>query len=164
MKGTRFVPLLIILGILAPAPSAALQADYLDITVDRTGDATVTFEYTLSFVEGILAFFGAVGPGQDLGKVMAAASGGEVGHLAESAGSASFPVTGFAAVSGSSPNATYRTPVINLSWAEEGWEASVLAPLLAPDFSPRVTIIRFPDAYSVTFHDELVIPNTTHTF
>jgi hypothetical protein len=164
MRASRFVPLLIIVGLLAPAPCAALEARYLDITVDRTGDATVTFEYTLSFVEGILALVGAVGPGRDLGKVLEAATLGEVRQVAVSTGSISFSVRGFAAVSGASPNATYHTPVLNLSWAEAGWEASILAPLLDPDFSPQVTVIRFPDAYSLTFRDELVIPNITHTF
>ena len=164
MNASRYLPVLLLLGLLAPAPCAALQAGYLDITIDRTGDATVTFEYTLSFIEGLLAFLGAVGPGRDLGKVLAAATGGEVSQLSESTGSTSFSVKGFAAVSGASPNTTYRTPVLNLSWAEAGWETSVIAPLLDPDFSPRVTVIRFPDAYSVTFRDELVIPDITHTF
>ena len=164
MRASRFVPLLLVLGLLAPAPCAALRAEYLDISVDRTGDAAVNFEYTLSFPEGILAWLGAVAPGQDLAKVLAAASGGEAGRVSEKAGSASFSVRGFAAVSGASPNATYRIPVLNLSWAEAGWNASILAPLLDPDFSPGVTVVRFPDAYSVTYHDQLVIPDTTHTF
>lgn len=165
MNISRFAPvLLLLLGLLAPAPCAALQAGYLDITVDRTGDAIVTFEYTLSFIEEALAFLGAVGPGRDLGQVLAAATGGDVRQVAGSPGSTSFSVRGFAAVSGASPNTTYYTPVLNLSWAQAGWETSIIAPLLDPDFSPRVTVIRFPDAYSVTFHDELVIPSTTHTF
>ena len=164
MNGYRLGSLLLALILLAPAPCAALHADYLDITIDRTGDAVVTFEYTLTSVESLLAFLGAVGPGQDLGKVIAAASGGEIGQVSGAGGSASFPVKGFATAAGSTPNASYRTPEINLSWAEAGWRGSVLAPLLDPDFSPRLTVIRFPDAYSVTFRDELVIPNTTHTF
>jgi len=164
MYGYRLGSLLLALAILAPAPCAALRADYLDITVDRTGDAVVTFEYTLTSIEGLLAFLGAVVPGRDLGKVIAAASGGEIGQVSGYGWSTTFPVKGFAAVEGFSPNATYRTPEINLSWAEAGWRASVLAPLLDPDFSPRPTVIRFPDAYSVTFRDELVIPGTTHTF
>jgi hypothetical protein len=143
---------------------AALDAGYLDIAVDRAGNATVTFEYSLTWIEGAFAFLGAARPDRDLGIVLAAATGGEVREISAGPGSTSFAVGGFARVAGTSPNASYSTPEINLSWGEAGWKASLLSPLLSPDFSPRVTVIRFPDAYSVTYRDMLVIPNTTHVF
>jgi hypothetical protein len=164
MNRARASTLLVLLGILLVPPAAALEASYLEIVVDRSGDATITFEYTLTLVERVLAFLDAVRPDRDLGKILAAASGGEVREIASGPGSTSFSVKGFAAVSGASPNASYSTPSLNLSWGEAGWRVSVLASLLDPDFSPAVTVIRYPDAYSVMFRDELVIPNTTHTF
>jgi hypothetical protein len=164
MNRSRACALLVLLGILVSSPAAALEAGYLEIVVDHSGNATVTFEYTLSWAEQVLAFLGAIRPDRDLGKIFGAVSGGEVSEILAGGGSASFSVGGFAAVSGTSPNASYRTPVLNLSWAEAGWRVSFLSPLLSPDFSPAVTVIRFPDAYSVTFRDELMIPNITHTF
>jgi hypothetical protein len=164
MKRLRMVSLLVVLGILCSTPAAALHARYLDIIVDREGNATVTFEYNLSWVEQALAFFGAVNPDRDLEQIFAATTGGEVGTLSAGPGATTFSVTGFASVTGGSPGSTYETCPINLSWGQDGYEASILAPLLEPDFSPDVTVIRFPDAYSRTFRDLLLIPNVTHSF
>jgi hypothetical protein len=164
MHWYRASAFLVLLGILVSSPAAALGVSYLEIVVARSGDATVTFEYTLTWPEQVLAFLGAVRPDRDFGKVLAAVSNGEVREIASGPGSTSFSAGRFAVVSGASPNASYCTPVLNLSWAEAGWEVSILSPLLEPDFSPAVTVIRYPDAYSVMFRDELVIPNTTHTF
>jgi hypothetical protein len=77
--------------------------------------------------------------------------------------SASFRVKGFASVSGDPPAVTYTTRSLNLSWGREGYAISVLSPFLEPDFSPDVTILRFPDAYSATFRDVLLIPGITHS-
>jgi hypothetical protein len=164
MHRSRILSLLLLSAILASSPAAALEAGYLDIAVDRAGNATVTFEYSLTWIEEFLAVLGAVRPDRDLGTILGAATGGEVREISAGPGSTSFSVREFAGVSGTSPNASYSTPELNLSWGEAGWKASILSPLLQPDFSPAVTVIRFPDAYSVTFRDELVIPNTTHTF
>lgn len=164
MKRLRMVTLLLVLGILAITPAAALHARYLDIVVDRTGDATVTFEYNLSWIEQALAFFGAVNPDRDLERIFAAATGGKVETLSAGDRVTTFAVSGYAAVTGDARGGTYDTRPLNLSWGQAGYESSILAPLLSPDFSPDVTVIRFPDAYSLTFHDQLLIPNVTHAF
>ena len=164
MKRLPMVSLLLVLGILASTPAAALHARYLDIVVDRDGNATVTFEYSLSFIEQVLAFFGAVNPDRDLERIFAAATGGEVEALSASTGTTTFSVRGFAAVTGTDPGSIYDTCTLNLSWGQAGYESSILAPLLDPDFSPDTTVIRFPDAYSRTFRDQLLIPNVTHAF
>lgn len=165
MKRFRLVSLLlVVLAVLASTPAAALHARYLDIVIDRGGDATVTFEYTLSFLEQCLAFLGAVNPDRDLGRIFAATTGGKVETLSAGDGVTMFSVRGFAMVVEDATGTTYNTATLNLSWGQAGYESSILAPLLEPDFSPDVTVIRFPDAYSVTFRDQLLIPNTTHTF
>jgi hypothetical protein len=164
MKRFRMFSLLFILGILATTPAAALHTRYLDIVIDKGGTATVTFEYTLSWIEQGLAFFGAVNPDRDLERIFAAATGGEVETLSAGDRATTFAVTGFAVVTEDSRGSTYSTSPLNLSWGQAGYESSILAPLLDPDFSPDVTVIRFPDAYSVTFHDLLLIPNVTHSF
>jgi hypothetical protein len=164
MKRLRMLSLLIVLGILCSTPAAALHARYLDIIVDREGNATVTFEYNLSWIEQALAFFGAVNPDRDLERIFTATTGGEVGTLSAGPGATTFSVTGFAAVTEESPVSTYETCPVNLSWGQAGYESSILAPLLDPDFSPDVTVIRFPDAYSRTFRDLFLIPNVTHSF
>ena len=164
MKRFRMVSLLLLLVILASTPAAAFHARYLDIVVDRDGNATVTFEYNVSWIEGILAYFGAVRPDRDLERIFAATTGGEVGTLSEGAGVTTFSVGRFAGVTETDQESTYDTSPINLSWGQAGYESSILAPLLEPDFSPDVTVIRFPDAYSRTFRDQFLIPNITHTF
>ena len=153
-----------LLVLLASAPAAALHARYLDIGIERNGDATVTFEYTLPWIEQGLAFIGAVNPDRDLGQILAAASGGEIGAFSADDGVTTFTVRGFANITETPPVTTCTTPALNLSWGEAGYQSSILAPLLVPDFSPDVTVIRFPDAYSLTFRDQLLIPNTTHVF
>ncbi len=164
MKRLRLVSLLLVLGILASTPAAAFHARYLDIVVDREGNATVTFEYNLSWVEGILAFFGAANPDRDLERIFAATTGGEVGTLSTGNGATTFSVGRFAVVNGTGQGTVFDTRPLNLSWGQAGYESSILAPLLEPDFSPDVTVIRFPDAYSRTFHDQFLIPNVTHAF
>ena len=162
MNRVRVMALVLICGSLVLTPAAALHARYLEIAIGRDGNATVTFEYTLPWIEQGLAFIGAVNPDRDLGQILAAATGGEVRILARSPGATTFSVMGFAAVSGASPHPTYTTAALNLSWGEAGYRSSILAPLLEPDFSPDTTVARFPDAYSVTFSDQLVIPSVTH--
>jgi hypothetical protein len=164
MKRFRLISLLLVLGILATTPAAALQARHLDIIVDRNGDATVTFEYTLSWIEQVLAFLGAVNPDRDLERIFAATTGGPIETLSAGMGATTFSVKGFATVTENAPGGTYDTLPLNLSWGQAGYESSILAPLLEPDFSPDVTVVRFPDAYSRTFRDQFLIPNITHTF
>ncbi|HMA05194.1 MAG TPA: hypothetical protein VKO45_04630 [Methanomicrobiales archaeon] len=162
MKGLRMVTLLLILGALAIPPVAALHVRYLDIAVDRDGSATVTFEYTLPWIEQVFAFLGVVSPDRDFGRILGVASGGEIVALSAGDGMTTFSMRGFANVTGTPPDTTCTTPALNLSWGQAGYEASILAPLLSPDFSPDVTVVRFPDAYSLTFRDELLIPGITH--
>jgi hypothetical protein len=164
MKRFRVIALLLLLGLLAPVPAAAIHVRYLDIVVDRGGNATVTFEYTLPWIEQGLAFLGLVNPDRDLGQIIAAATGGQVDRLSAFEGVTTFSVTGFAGITDGDGTSTYDTHALNLSWAQAGYESSILAPLLDPDFSPDVTVIRFPDAYSLTFRDRLLIPGVTHTF
>jgi hypothetical protein len=164
MNRLRVVSLLLLLCFLSSTPAAALHARYLDIVVDRGGDATVTFEYTLPLIEQGLAFLGAVRPDRDLEQIFGAASGGKVETISAGEGVTLFRVKGFAMVVEDAAGTTYTTAPLNLSWGRAGYESSILAPLLEPDFSPDATVIRFPDAYSVTFRDQLLIPDTTHSF
>ncbi|MDD1668340.1 MAG: hypothetical protein LUO97_00920 [Methanomicrobiales archaeon] len=164
MKRLRMVILLLVLGVLAIPPAAALHATYLDIVIDRAGNATVTFEYDLPWIEQALAFLGAVNPDRDLGRIMAAATGGKVETLLAGDRATTYSVEGFALVTENSPGTSFDTRPLNLSWGKAGYESSILAPLLSADFSPDVTVIRFPDAYSVTFHDMLLIPGVVHAF
>jgi hypothetical protein len=163
MERLRIVSLLLVLAIFSSTPAAAFHARYLDIAIDREGNATVTFEYNLSWIEQVLAFLGAVRPDRDLERIFSATTGGKVETLSAGDRATTFAVEGFAAVTRAAPGSIYDTRPLNLSWGQAGYESSILAPILSPDFSPDVTVIRFPDAYSVTFHDQLVIPNITHS-
>jgi len=164
MKRLRAIALVIVLGSLASVPAAALHARYLDIAIDRAGDANVTFEYTLPWIEQVLAFIGAVNPDRDLERIFAGTTGGPVVTLSAGPGITIFSVKGFASVTGGPPETTFTTRALNLSWGVAGYRASILAPLLEPDFSPDVTVVRFPDAYSLSFRNQLVIPSITHRF
>jgi hypothetical protein len=164
MNRIRVVSLLFIAGMLASTPAAALHSRYLDIVIDRGGDATVTFEYTLGWVEQALAFLGVVNPDRDLERIFGETTGGTVRTLSAGPGATTFSVTGLADVTNDTLGTTYTTRGLNLSWGEAGYESSILAPLLEPDFSPDVTVVRFPDAYTVTFQDQIVIPSVVHTF
>jgi hypothetical protein len=164
MNRIRAVTLLLVLSLLVAAPSAAFHAEHLDIAIGHGGEATVTFGYTLPPVEQLLAFLGAVNPERDLLQILAATTGGQVERLPAVRGAASFTVSRFANITETPTRTIYDTHDLNLSWGRAGYETSILAPLLEPDFSPDVTVIRFPDAYSVTFRDLIHIPNVTHSF
>jgi len=164
MHRVRVFTLLLVLGFLAATPAAALHARYLDIVVDRNGDATVTFEYNLSFVEGFLSLLGAINPSRDIERIFAASTGQNTTTLSTADGSTTFGVRGFATVVENDPSLTFATVPVNLSWGQAGYESSVIAPLLDPDFSPDSTVIRFPDAWSVTFHDLFLVPTVNHSF
>ena len=130
MKRLRIVSLLLVLAILVSTPAAALHARYLDIAVDRGGNATVTFEYNLSFIEQALAFFGFVSPDRDLERIFAATTGGQVETISAGNEATTFSVVGFATVTQAAPDSIYETRPLNLSWGQEGYESSILAPLL----------------------------------
>ncbi len=164
MTPLQGLAILALLVLLVQVPVAAVHSEHLDIAIDREGNAAIAFEYSLPWTEQVLAFLGMVNPDRDLGRILVMATGGEIDSFSGGPGITTFTLRRFANMTRAETTTSYATPVLNLSWGEQGYKSSLLAPLLEPDFSPDVTVVRFPDAYSLTYRDQCLIPNITHVF
>ncbi len=55
------------------------------------------------------------------------------------------------------------TPGLSFGQAEDVLKNYWFSGFVHPDFSPTTTVIRFPDGYSVEYHDVDLVPPVTHT-
>jgi len=150
------VALLLVMGMALPA--GAFTADRLDIAVDENGTATVTFDYTLSWIEDIAVFFKIADPSDEFKNALETFSGQSVESVSLSDHSASFRVEHFARIVAAGNETTYTTPAINLHDAEKALNSYWFAPLVQADFSPAVTTVTFPDGSVETLENISEIP------
>lgn len=144
-------------------PAGAFTADRLDIAVDESGGATITFDYTLTWMEDIAVFFQIANPADEFRKALESFTNQTVESVSMSDNSASFRVEHFAHVSTAGNETTYTTPAIDLHSAEKALESYWFAPLVQADFSPAVTTITFPDGSVETLEDVSEIPKVSRT-
>ncbi len=145
------------------APASAFTADALDIAVNETGDAEVTFDYSLSWFEQIAVFFQIAQPDRELKSALESYSGKHVDIVGFEAGSTTFAVRDFAHIKETANGTVYTLPGLDFTVAEEKLKSYWFAPLLEADFSPAVTTIRFPDGYEEKVFDQSAIPSVSHT-
>lgn len=155
------VALLLVAGLTLPA--GAFTADRLDMAIDETGAATITFDYTLSWIEQIAVFFKIADPSDEFKKALETFSGRSVESVALNDHAASFRVEGFARISRAGNATTYTTPAIDLRDAENALNSYWFAPLVQADFSPSVTTITFPDGSVETLQNVAEIPKVSQT-
>ncbi|MDD1653792.1 MAG: hypothetical protein LUQ64_04525 [Methanomicrobiales archaeon] len=161
-RARRCIALILLLALLL-LPASAFQMTYVEVNVGGEGDAAVHVDYSLTWVEYMGAFLGIANPATELRKALEEYSGTNVTVTAVSAESAGFHVERFARISTEGGKRTYRTPALTLSDAEEKLRSYWFAPLVSPDLSPEMTVIRFPDGYVELFRDEARIPALAHT-
>jgi hypothetical protein len=161
MKRGILVASLLILSLVA-APAGAFSADDLRITLDTDGSADVTFNYTLSWIERIAVFFRIAEPEQELRSALETATGAPVTVTSARSDSATFSIQGFAKVRSTDAGSVYSTPGLDFTGAQKMLDRYWFAPLVEADFSPDLTVVRFPDGHEETFADLSAIPALSH--
>ncbi|WP_300163268.1 hypothetical protein [Methanofollis sp.] len=152
---------LLLIGALV-MPAGAFTAEKLTIDVEEDGTATVTFDYSLTWLENIAVFLKITDPNVEFGKALEKYSGSEVESVAVSDRSASFRAEKFARVSLVDNATVYTTPALHLEEAEKALNDYWFAPLVQADFSPAVTEITFADGKVETLRDIAEIPSFIH--
>jgi hypothetical protein len=159
-RAPRWIVLLFLFALILPV--SAFQMTYVEVNVGGEGDAAVQVDYSLTWVEYVGAFVGIANPARELAKALEEYSGTTVNVTAVSAESAGFHVERFARISTADGKRVYTTPALTFSDAERKLQSYWFAPLISPDLSPELTVIRFPDGYVETFQDEASIPSLSH--
>lgn len=141
-------------------PVQAFTAKSLTMTIAPNGDAEMNMQYELSFFEQSAVFFQIADPAQELKKAFDTNSPEPVTVPEASRSSAIILVPEFATVS--KDGKTITTPSVSFEKAEQVMNGYWFAPLVSPDFSPAVTLIRFPDGDRVVYYDVLTVPSINH--
>ena len=153
---------LLVLTLMA-APVGAFSADNLVIVVEEDGSAEITFNYTLSWIERIAVFFKIAEPEQELKAALEDALGVPVTVTSAESDVARFMVQDFARVNSTDGGNVYLTPGLDLTGAQAVLDRYWFAPLVEADFSPDLTVVRFPDGHEETFSGQSAIPALSHT-
>jgi hypothetical protein len=144
-------------------PVQAFTAQSLTITLAPDGDAEMNMQYELSFFEQGAVYFKIADPAQELKKAFDTNSLEPVTVLEATSSSAIIRVPGFATVSNEGTTSTMVTPPVSFEKAQQVMNGYWFAPLVSPDFSPAVTLVRFPDGHRVLYYDVLGLPSISHT-
>lgn len=160
----KVVILLVFLMVIALSvmPAQAFTAKSLTITLAPDGDAELNIQYELSFFEQSAVFFQIADPAQELKKAFDTNTQEPVTVLETTSSSAIILVPGFATVRDESEASTMITPQVSFEKAQQVMNGYWFAPLVSPDFSPDVTLVRFPDGYRVVYADALTLPPVSH--
>jgi len=147
---------------IAVMPVQAFTAKSLTITLQPDGDAEMNMQYELSLFEQSAVFFQIADPSRELKKAFDTNSDEPVTVLEATSSSAILLVPGFAEISSTGDTTTMTTPRVSFEKAQLVMQSYWFAPLVSPDFSPGVTLVRFPDGYRTVYYDALAIPSISH--
>lgn len=156
----RCILLLICSTLLIAIPAHAFTADSLDITVDKSGDATATFKFTL---EGLIE--NAI-PKSMLEEQLVnglASSSDPPQLISMDSSSATLLLKKFANVNEVETGTEYMTSTMDFKKAEIALQNSAVSSVITADFSPSKVTITFPDNYARTFNNVDSLPTVTHT-
>ena len=153
--------LVLVVAILT-APAAAFTMDSLYITVQENGDAVVTADYTLTWVERIVVYVRIAQPELLLGQALEQYSGKEVTVTSVTPGETVLSIENFAVVRDTMNETTHITPTLDFSGVDQAVRGYWFSPFVSVDASPGLTIVSFPDGHQQAFFDQLVIPSITH--
>jgi hypothetical protein len=155
---------LLLLALIA-VPGSAFTAKQLVITVQENGDADISFNYQLTWPEN---FAYSIIPNREQFVQSALRSkfpSNEVDAIRVATDSTELTVKGFATVStsGGYPESTvYKTPAVSFMAAGDLLgNYPMIARFITPDFSPEVTIVKFPGGQQYTYNDASEIPAIT---
>jgi hypothetical protein len=145
--------------IIIAAPVHAFTANSLDIAIDKSGDATASFKFTLEgFLENAIPQSMLE---EELKKGLTTSSDPPVLLSMDKTGTTML-LKNFADVKNVEQGTQYRTASMNFEKAEIALKNSALSSVVTADFSPAKITITFPDAYTKTFDNAAVLPSLTH--
>lgn len=143
--------------------ACAITIESYEMNIADNGDSTVKFSYTLSMVEKIAVFMKLADPAAELKNVIDQNTDREVEVLEVEQNRASFFIPGFISPKTGPEGTIYTTPSTDFSRGEEILRGYWFAPMITIDLSPKLTRITFPNGYSETFTDRIMIPSVSHT-
>jgi hypothetical protein len=141
-------------------PAHAFTANSLNITVEKNGDATATFRFTL---EGIIE--NAIPQSmleEELKKGLTTSSEPPELKSMDKSG-AVLLLKKFADTSDVPTGTEYRTATMDFKKAEVALQNSALSGAVSADFSPATVVLTFPDSYRREFANVDVLPAVFHT-
>ena len=154
---------LVLVFALLATPAAAFTIDSLNITVKQSGDAEVTADYTLTWLERIGIYMRIAQPEALLTQTLEQHSGKDVTVTSVTPGKTVLSIEDYAVVRQTGANPTYVTPLLNFSGAEQAVKSYRFSRFVTVDASPGLTVVSFPDGHQQVFYDTLVIPSITYT-
>jgi hypothetical protein len=158
-----FMLILVVLGLCACVGEVpAFSADVLAISIQPSGDADITFGYTLTWLERAGVLFNIADPAREMASIMEGQYHRPVTVHEVRPDAMSLTVPGFATVAAVPGGTLYQTPSMDFRSAEQVLHQYWFAPLVSPDFSPRITTVTFPDGQGTSWYDEGVIPAIEH--
>ncbi|MHB8164905.1 MAG: PEGA domain-containing protein [Methanoregula sp.] len=147
------------LAVLLVPPAHAFTANSLDITIDKSGDATASFKFTLEgFLENAIPQSMME---EELKKGLTTSSEPPVLLSMDKTG-AIMILKKFADTRDVATGTEYRTASMNFQKAEIALKESALSSVVTADFTPAKITITFPDAYTRSFANSAVLPSLTH--
>ena len=155
------IGLLLVAGILA-APAAALTATSLAMNIKENGDAEISVDYSLSWVERVVVFMKIAHPEQQLEQALEGYTGKEVQVTSVNPGRTDLFVQDFAGMTDNGTGITYRTPSMDFIQAEQMIQGYWFSRFVRVDASPEIAVITFPDGYEETFLNVANIPGVIH--
>nr|WP_321351946.1 hypothetical protein [uncultured Methanoregula sp.] len=144
-------------------PAQAFTAKTLNVALAPNGDAQITMQYDLNFLEQSAVFFRMADPATELKKAFDSNTNRQVTVNSVTSSSADFIVPSYAQVIQGNGTTTMTSPEISFARAQEVLKKYWFAPLISANFAPQVTTITFPDGYQETFANSLTMPSITHT-
>jgi hypothetical protein len=156
-----FITLCVTLVLLA-SPAGAFTADTFTIDIAESGDAEMTFEYSLSWIEYIAVYLQITDPTEELTNALSTYSERPAKVISTSDNTLIIQIFGFADSVATESGTAYTTPMLSFVKAQQVLDGYWFAPLLNPDFSPAITTVRFPDGSETVYTNQLELPGITH--
>jgi len=156
----RCTLLLVCIAVLIVVPALAFTADSLDITLNKNGDATAVFRFTL---EGLIenAIPQSVLEEQLVKGLGSSSEPPELVSMDRS--SATLVMKKFANTYDVPTGTDYQTASMDFKKAEIALKNSAVSSVISADFSPATATVTFPDGYSRSFSNADSLPSLTHT-
>jgi len=142
------------------SPVSAFTANSLDITVDKGGDATAVFTFTL---DGVIenAIPQSLLEEQLVNGLSSSTEPPTLISMDRS--SATLLMKNFAGVQDVETGTEYQTGSMDFKKADVALKNSAVSSVITADFSPSRITVTFPDKYARTFSDVDALPALTHT-
>jgi hypothetical protein len=156
----RSILVFLALAAFVTLPALAFTANSLDLAVDKSGDATATFQFTL---EGLVENAIPQSMLQDeLLKGMGTSSDPPQ-LISMDRSTAVIRMKKFAEMKDVPTGTEYTTASMNFKKAQIALQNSALSSVVSADFSPAKIVVTFPDKFSRQFSNSDVLPSITHT-